>query len=208
MNNKVYVWDPLVRFFHWTLVLTFIIAYLTGDEDNTLHIYSGYYILGLVALRILWGVIGTRYARFSHIIYSPSAVIDYLKGFIGMGSGKKYIGHNPAGGWMVIAMLISLLLTGLSGLKAYGIEGHGPLAQSSDNLVAPLKQGFIKVSTSDEDENDHEHDEEDEFWEEIHEFFANFTVLLVLLHIVGVFASSLKQRQNLVKSMWTGYKRE
>jgi len=212
MSDKIYVWDPLVRFFHWTLVLAFVIAYLTGDEENTLHIYSGYYILGLVSVRVIWGIIGTRYARFSNFIYSPSAVIDYLKGFIFMGSGKKYIGHNPAGGWMVIAMLVSLTLTGLSGLKVYGVEGHGPLAQNSTNPSLQQKPEFIRVSSSeDEDHEENEGDEGDErgeFWEEIHEFFANFTVFLVFLHIGGVLASSLKSRQNLAKSMLTGYKQE
>ena len=203
MSDKRYVWDRLVRFFHWTLVLAFIIAYLTGDEENALHVYSGYYILGLVGFRIIWGLFGTRYARFSNFIYPPSAVIDYLKGFILLGSGKKYLGHNPAGGWMVITMLVSLLVTGLSGLKAYGVEGHGPFAQNPIHLQKDSGAVLVRVSSSEKDEHD-----EDEFWEEIHEFFANFTVFLVFVHIAGVLASSLKQRQNLARSMWTGYKRE
>jgi len=183
MHTKTYVWDPLVRFSHWTLVLAFTIAYLSGDEENALHVYSGYYILGLIAVRIIWGLIGTHYARFSHFAFSPAAVVDYLKGFIGAGSGKQYTGHNPAGSWMVIIMLLSLLATGLSGLLVYGLEGYGPLAQSSSEFW-------------------------EDAWEEIHELFANFTVLLVLVHIGGVIASSLKQGQNLVKSMVNGYKQD
>ena len=87
MSDKVYVWDPLVRFFHWTLVLAFIIAYLTGDDESTLHVYSGYYIFGLTAVRFLWGLVGTRYARFSNFIYYPSAALDYLKSLVAMRSG-------------------------------------------------------------------------------------------------------------------------
>ena len=245
MNDKVYVWDPLIRFFHWTLVLAFVVAYFTGDEENILHIYSSYYILGLLAVRLVWGIVGTRYARFSDFVYSPSAVLDYLKGFISVGNAKKYLGHNPAGGWMVIALLISLILTSISGLKVYGLEGHGPLAASSTDIqLNENEYKFIKVSYNekehhedDEHENEHEarehehkhenehearehkneadeHESEDgeggdeaeEFWEELHELFANFTVLLIFLHISGVVASSLKQGQNLVKSMVTGYK--
>ncbi len=216
MSNKIYVWDPLVRFFHWTLVLAFTVAYITGDEENSLHVYSGYYILGLIPIRVIWGIIGTRYARFSNFIYSPSAVVDYLKGFVFMGSGKKYIGHNPAGSWMVFAMLISLLLTGLSGLKVYGLEGYGPLAQSPAIQPQHKQTMVYKVSSSERDDDNYEehHDDDDreedndeeELWEEIHEFFANFTLFLVFLHIGGVLASSIKQQQNLAKSMWTGYK--
>ena len=109
MNHKAYVWDPLVRIFHWTLVLAFITAYLTGDEENALHIYSGYYILGLVVFRILWGIIGSKYARFSSFNLSPRALVDYLTSLFSSGKGKQYTGHNPAGSWMVIIMLLSLL---------------------------------------------------------------------------------------------------
>ncbi|VAX00351.1 Cytochrome b [hydrothermal vent metagenome] len=204
MNNKVYVWDLFVRFFHWTLVLAFTIAYFTGDEESSLHAYIGYYILALIISRVIWGLIGSRYARFSSFIYRPSAAIDYLKGFIGSGTGKKYTGHNPAGGWMTVALLISLLLTGLSGLKVYGIEGYGPLAENSTTLLNHQNSALLRVSSADSDENERE----EEYWEEIHEFLANFTVFLIFLHIGGVFASSLKQRQNLAKSMLTGYKKD
>ncbi len=91
-NEKTYVWDPLVRIFHWTLALAFIIAYFTGDEENALHVYSGYYILGLLIVRITWGFIGTKYARFSGFTFSPTAVVDYLSNLFSKDSGKKYPG--------------------------------------------------------------------------------------------------------------------
>ncbi len=211
MNNKIYVWDTLVRFIHWTLVLAFVIAYLSGDEESLLHAYSGYYILGLVAIRIVWGFIGSRHARFSDFIYSPAAVIDYLKALISSKhSGtkiKKFIGHNPAGGWMVITLLLSLLATGYSGLKVYGLEGNGPLAINATNINLQQHQGhFIKVTEIENDEEAEGDDDSEEFWEEIHEFLANFTVLLIVLHISGVLLSSRKHKQNLVKSMITGFK--
>ena len=210
MNDKTYVWDLLVRIFHWTLVLAFIIAYLTGDEENALHVYSGYYILGLVLIRILWGLVGTRYARFRSFTFSPRSVQAYLKNLFSTGSGKKYTGHNPAGSWMVIIMLTSLLATGFSGLKVYGLEGYGPLAQTVkiDNLKTDQHNtGLINVSDSKKEHNkEKDKNGGDEFWEEIHEFLANFTVLLVLLHISGVILSSKKHGQNLIRAMITGYK--
>jgi cytochrome b len=222
MNNKVYVWDPLVRIFHWTLVVAFLTAYLTGDEENTLHIYSGYYILGLIAFRLLWGFIGTKYARFSSFNLSPRALFDYLTSLFSSGKGKQYTGHNPAGSWMVMLMLLSLLATGFSGLKTYAEEGYGPLAQNTsptkaiETVPAIPQTGFIKVSRNDDEDHDYyaEHKEinnpgdaeGEEYWEEIHEFFANFTVLLVFLHILGVILSSNKHGQNLVRTMITGYK--
>lgn len=206
MNNKIYVWDPMIRFFHWTLVLAFTIAYLTGEEASQLHVYSGYYIIGLLVVRIAWGFVGTRYARFSQFIYSPAAVIEYIKGLFSRHNKnpiKHFIGHNPAGGWMAITLLISLLATSYSGLKVYGLEGYGPLASNTTSITQQQEQ-FIKVSES-RSKNDTDEAEE-EFWEEIHEFLANFTVLLITLHIGGVLLSSKKHNQNLIKSMVTGFK--
>ena len=220
MRDKIYVWDPLVRIFHWSLVLTFILCYLTGDEENLVHAYSGYVILGLIAFRVIWGLIGTKYARFSDFIYSPATTIAYLKGMF-VGRVKKYIGHNPAGGWMIIALLTSLLLTGLSGLKVYGLEGYGPLA--GKGIVAEKTVSGVderRHEEHDDDDDDHEknalrgeheehegeENEAEEFWEEIHEFLANFTVLLIALHVTGVLIASIRENQNLVKAMFTGRK--
>lgn len=206
MKEKIYVWDPLVRIFHWSLVLVFIVCYLTGDEENLVHAWSGYIILGLVGFRVVWGLIGTKHARFSDFIYLPATTIGYLKDLL-VGNAKKYIGHNPAGGWMVIALLVSLLLTSVSGLKVYGLEGHGPLAQATsvestrEIMMAENKFQFIYVN-----DDDHDEEEGDEFWEEVHEFLANFTVLLVVMHITGVIISSIRENQNLIRAMITGYK--
>lgn len=203
MKNQIYVWDVLVRFFHWMLVLTFIIAYLSGEELDTLHAYAGYLILGLIGVRVIWGLIGSRYARFSQFMTSPGTAIEYLKNLLSSKPERKdYIGHNPAGGWMIIALLVSILATGFSGLKVYGLEGHGPLALA-DNGILPQQQGQRIMVASDDD---HEDSAEEEFWEETHELLANFMVLLIALHIAGVFLSSIKHRENLVKAMMSGYK--
>lgn len=221
MQNKLYVWDPLVRLFHWSLVLTFIVCYFTGDEDSLTHIYTGYAIMGLVAFRMLWGLIGTEHARFRDFIVSPTKTLSYLKDML-LGRAEKHVGHNPAGAWMIVALLTLLLLTGLSGIKVYGLEGYGPLA--SDTIVAEKQIGhddnrYEREEHDDDDDEkserhdykksgEHEGDEDaEEFWEEIHEFLANLTVLLIVLHIAGVFVASLLENQNLIKAMVTGYKK-
>ena len=204
MKKEIRVWDPLVRIFHWGLVLAFIIVFLSGDEENDLHIVAGYVVFGLIGFRILWGLIGTRFARFSNFVYSPGAVIKYIKDSVA-GRPKYYIGHNPAGGAMIIALLAILLVVTYSGLKVYAIEeGAGPLAQQS------TVNSFIKSAYADDEHEKYgeseEHEEED-FWEEIHEASANFVLFLVIVHIAGVFVAGRLHDENLVKGMITGKKK-
>jgi len=113
-DGTVKVWDPAVRLFHWSLVAAFAIAWLTGDEWDKVHEIAGYVILGLIAFRLFWGIVGTRYARFRQFVHGPQAVGDYLRATL-EGREKRYIGHNPAGGAMVVALLVALAATGLSG---------------------------------------------------------------------------------------------
>jgi len=211
MEKEIRVWDPLVRIFHWSMMLFFAVAYLSGEEESDIHIYSGYLILGLLVFRLLWGFVGTWYARFSNFVYSPETIIDYIKAMLA-GHSKRYIGHNPAGGAMIVVLLLSLVVVTYSGLKVYAIEeGAGPLAMPATEL------GFIQSAhADDDDEDEHEHeysyeaeheDEEEEFWEEIHEASANFVLLLVMLHIGGVIVSGRLHNENLVKAMITGRKR-
>ena len=213
MNNEIRVWDPLVRVFHWSLVLSFTIAYLTGEEESGLHIDAGYVVLGLILFRLVWGFIGTRYARFSDFVYSPKAVLGYLKSLT-TNTPRHYTGHNPAGGWMVIAMLLCLAIVSVSGLKVYAIEeGLGPLAGSTHESSIIFTPAY-----ADDDEHESHEDREDEsrvsgheneseeFWEEIHEASSNFMLLLIFLHVAGVMLSGRRHKENLVKAMITGNK--
>ncbi len=208
MSKVIRVWDPLVRIFHWSLVLAFVVAYLSGDEESSVHIYSGYVVGGLIAFRFIWGFIGTRYARFSNFIYSPTAVVGYLKGLLAR-SPRHYTGHNPAGGWMIIALLLTLAVVTFSGLKVYAIEeGLGPLADGVPSI--PLISQAVADSDDDDDhdrhEKNHHEDEEEEFWEEIHEASSNFMLLLIVLHVAGVIVAGRLHGENLVKAMITGKK--
>jgi cytochrome b len=211
-NNEVRVWDPLVRIFHWSLVVSFAIAYLSGEESLDLHVWSGYAVLGLITFRLLWGFIGTRYARFSDFVYRPSVIITYF-GDVVRGRAKRYLGHNPLGGAMIIALLVCLLGTTVSGLALYAAEENaGPLAGivTSSGTVAP---GTTAVPRKHDHERDHDDDgnggenEGDEMLEEIHEVFSDFTLFLIVLHISGVIMSSRAHKENLVRAMITGRKK-
>ena len=183
-QNEVRVWDPFVRIFHWSLVLTFTIAWLSGDELEVLHINAGYAVLGLVLLRIVWGFIGTHHARFRDFIYPPAEVKGFLQDTL-MQRARRYLGHNPAGGAMIILMLLSLVITTVTGIAYYGIEdGAGPLAM----LVGVPEAGG-------------------EMLEEVHEFFANLMVLLVVVHVIGVIFESQLHHESLIRAMLTGRKR-
>lgn len=110
----VKVWDPLVRLFHWSLVGFFAFSYLTGDEWKSAHIISGYVIAGLIAFRVLWGLFGSHHARFSSFVYSPLTVLSFLLDTARM-RAKRYVGHNPAGGAMVVALLLMIAGIATSG---------------------------------------------------------------------------------------------
>lgn len=110
----VKVWDLFVRVFHWSLATLFIVAYATRDEAQLVHIAVGYGIVGLVALRVIWGFVGPHHARFSSFVRSPRQVIGYLRSVATL-RATRHLGHNPAGGAMIIALMIMLTATGMTG---------------------------------------------------------------------------------------------
>ena len=183
--SGIKVWDILVRIFHWSLALSFFIAYVAEDFFFSLHVYASYLIILLLFVRIIWGLIGTRYARFSDFIYPLKTIKAFLKDSF-LFKAQRYIGHNPAGGVMVILLMLSLVITITTGMAVYGAEDQS----------GPMASWFSQTS---------------KFWadvfEELHEFFANVTLLLVFIHIAGVIFESLLHKENLVKSMITGFKK-
>jgi cytochrome b len=105
-NEKTLVWDLPTRVFHWLLVASFVGSFVTSESERLrdIHMLLGYSAVGLVAFRVLWGFVGTRYARFTSFPLSPRAVIDYLKSMLKF-SPRHYFGHNPAGSWAILGML-------------------------------------------------------------------------------------------------------
>jgi len=113
-DETVRVWDPLVRIFHWSLVVAFFSAYLLGDDGGQLHQALGYGVLGLVAFRLVWGVVGSRHARFAGFVPSYRQLVGYLKDLAARREAR-YLGHNPAGAVMIVALLLALIGTGTTG---------------------------------------------------------------------------------------------
>ena len=122
--QRVLVWDAAVRVFHWLMVLSFAGAWLTGDSERwrLLHVTFGYTMAGLVAFRIVWGLIGSRHARFSSFVRGPRAVIAYL-GSLLRGRPKHHVGHNPAGALAIVALLFLAVATAASGWATYNELG-------------------------------------------------------------------------------------
>ena len=111
----VKVWDVFVRLFHWSLVITFATAWYTGGIWDQPHLAAGYLVLALILARIIWGFVGSRYARFSDFIYPPRIIFRYMRDMAHL-RAPRYLGHNPAGGAMVIALLVMLLVLSISGI--------------------------------------------------------------------------------------------
>ncbi len=111
---SIRVWDPLVRLFHWSLAVSFAVAWLTAEDLEDLHYAAGYTAAALIGFRLVWGLIGPRYARFSQFIRPPRQSARYF-GAIVRGREPRYVGHNPAGGLMILALLSTLSVTALTG---------------------------------------------------------------------------------------------
>lgn len=114
MQQQVKVWDPLVRVFHWGLVIGVAVAWYSADRSRVLHEIVGYSAVSLLTVRILWGLFGSRTARFSHFVRHPFAILGYLTD-IATGREKRYLGHNPAGGAMILALIAVVAVQGMTG---------------------------------------------------------------------------------------------
>lgn len=203
----VKVWDPVVRYGHWVLVVAFAVAYLSAEEDTAspdqLHVWGGYAVGAIVAIRVLWGFVGTVHARFSDFAYGPASALRYLADML-RGRARRYIGHSPAGAVMVFALLACLAGTVGTGIVAYGNAGRGPLAKAIVPVTssARAEQGEMEQPGAEEPG-----ERAESAVGEIHAALANITLGLVVLHILGVGLASVVHRENLVASMFSGRKR-
>jgi cytochrome b len=167
----VRIWDPFVRIAHWSLVGGVTAAWLTRSGSGALHEWLGYGTLAIVAARIAWGFTGTPYARFANFVQRPAAAGRYALDALRRRDVRS-LGHNPLGGYMIVALLAVAAATGLSGWiyttdRYWGIE-----------------------------------------WvEKLHSTLADALLVLAALHVIGVVATSLRHRENLVSAMVHGRKR-
>lgn len=170
---KVYDWPT--RLFHWSFAVLFLSSFVianTIDDDSrafTYHMLLGFVLVGAVALRIIWGFVGSKYARFSSFALKPTELLNYFKHLL-LGKKERRLGHNPASAWAAIIMM---------GL-AIGLGVTGYLMVASNNK---------------------------EFFEDIHELFANAFIIVVIAHVLGVILHSLRFRDKIALSMIHGRKK-
>ena len=133
MIRRILIWDAPTRVFHWLQAISFFGAYLTSESERNrdIHVAFGYILLGLIVFRLLWGFLGTRYARFSSFLFKPGEIIAYLLSLI-KGKARHYLGHNPAGSvsvWLLLALGLFLCVTGVMALQDDAgdavVEMHG-----------------------------------------------------------------------------------
>ena len=184
-TDSVVVWDKGVRTFHWFLVMGFIGAYLSAEFNTIdLHEIIGYGITLLILFRVVWGFVGSPYARFTSFFFPLRVTVDYIHS-LRSGSPIHYLGHNPLAAMMVFTLLFSLAVLTVTGLITLaGIEFEGPLLSLAENL--PDSQIYLI--------------------QEIHEILANCMLVLIFLHISGAIVASIQHKENLILSMITGRK--
>ena len=186
-EEKLYsirVWDVPTRLFHWLLVALVIFSFVTGKIGVTVmqyHEWSGFAILVLIAFRLVWGFIGGQQSRFSTFVKGPSTVIRYASSIMTKNSTKD-IGHNPLGGWSIIAMLTSLLIQAGTGLFA-----------NDDILTEGPLYNLVSKNTSD-------------WLTSVHRLNQKVLMVLVAIHICAVIFHLVLKRENLIKPMITGNK--
>jgi cytochrome b len=153
-DRPILVWDLPVRLFHWMLVVAFAGAWLTAESERwrDVHVLLGYSLAGLIAFRLVWGVIGSRYARFGSFAAGPRSVWRYLRSLAGP-QPEHHVGHNPAGGWAIFAIIGLALLTSVTGYMSYESIGGEFFAELHEGaatammLVAAVHVGGVLVSS-------------------------------------------------------------
>ena len=182
-TRRVLVWDAPVRLFHWTLATLVIFSFVAGKVGGSWlewHMRSGYCILTLLLFRLAWGILGSETARFTTFVRGPGAGVAYVRS-ITANAHRRMLGHNPLGGWAVLAMLAALLAQALSGLFVDDeIATRGPLVvKASEATVAKLTA--------------------------FHSYNEWVLVGLVVLHLAAIATYHFRLRANLVRPMVDGY---
>jgi cytochrome b len=184
-GQPVRVWDAPTRLFHWALVVLILMQFLTGKFDlldMDWHFRFGYATLALVVFRVLWGLFGSQTSRFSEFVRGPSAVVAYLRA-LPSAHVQDRAGHNPLGGWSVLALLSSVAVQALSGLFASDdLDNAGPLA-------AHVSERTVRLMTR------------------VHNWNENLLLGLIAVHVAAIVLYLLLRRDNLIAPMLGGRKR-
>jgi cytochrome b len=178
--GSIKVWDGFVRSFHWLLVTAVTVAgvtgFLAGARTIDIHIWAGTVGAVLVFLRVIWGFMGSGPARLSDFVKGPRVAFAHLR------DGRRHLGHNPLGGWMVLALMLMILALGATGALVLGGVFHAGPAKA----LMTVAQGFGL--------------------REVHEALAFLLLALIAGHLGGVVYESLRSRENLARAMVTGRK--
>ncbi len=159
-SRRARIWDPLVRLLHWSLVGTFAAAWWTRHSPGGVHEWLGYAVLSIVALRLCWGFVGTRHARFAQFVRSPGATLAYARSLI-RPNPPRYLGHNPLGAWMIVALIVTTLVICASGWlyttdRYWGVEWVDNVHRRSTNfglVLVALHIAGVVVTSIQEREN-------------------------------------------------------
>jgi len=153
-NKPLAIWDLPLRLLHWSLALCVAAAWLTRSDTGPQHQYWGYAAAGIVTCRFLWGYAGNYYARFSQFVHNVGDTLHYLR-LVLRGAAPRYLGHNPLGGWMVLALLLCVGLLGVTGWAlntdllwgyAWPVRVHQALGWTLLGLIALHLGGVLFTS--------------------------------------------------------------
>lgn len=187
-------WDPLLRLAHWGIAAVVLANYAFTKEGGSVHIALGWAGMALLLLRLIWGFVGPREARFASFPPNPMAALRHLGGLL-RGKAPQYPSHNPAGALMAYALWACLAVLMLTGL---GMSGLSPFAQA--DLEAAVAEGDWSVLVEEDGDAEGESPYGDVL-EEVHEVAANLILILALLHVAGVAVESRALRRNLLAPM-------
>ncbi|AMN51309.1 cytochrome B561 [Labrenzia sp. CP4] len=197
------LWDPLVRISHWLIAVAVIANGLLNKAGGTIHIWIGWGVLALLALRFVWGFLGPAEARFSAFPPDPRAAVSHLIDLV-RGSPRHYRSHNPAGAIMVYALWACLVVVTGTGLYMTGAKSPITIAEEKAAVAA----GDWSVLVKKDDDEGEEKSSLGEVAEEVHEIAANLMLVLALIHVAGVAVESRVMKRSLVRPMLVGRNRE
>lgn len=201
--RPVTLWDPVVRLTHWSIAIVVLLNAVLTKGGGTWHVWIGWAGLGLLILRLLWGLIGPTEARFSAFPPNPLAAVRHLAQ-LAAGKPSEHPSHNPAGALMAYALWATLGALTLTGLVMTG----GKTPMQLDEIRASVAKGDWSVLVEEGGDDEGERDEGlGKMVEEVHEVAGNLILALAFLHVAGVFLESRALRRNLVKPMLLGQRR-